>query len=114
MRKLVVDKDVQFTVQPASNSGRDYGLVFLADGRSLLEVLVSEGQVRLRDDSHKGEKNALVEKLRVSEEQARNAGKGIWSTTDDGYIDARYDFPISAQSFLEEHKGSQITGEFLV
>jgi len=103
---------VQFSItQTVPNTNRDLGIVTLADGRSLLEVLVSEGQVKLRDDAQKIENDVLVDKLRKYEDQARSAGMGVWNTTDDGHIDARYELPSSPQDFLEEHKGKQIAGE---
>jgi len=112
----VVGKEVQFNVlYTVAAITREYGLITLPDGRSLVETLVSEGIVKLRDDAGKRddqtENDTLVEKLRIFEDQARSAQKGVWNTSDDGQIDVKYEPPENPQAFLEEHKEHEIDGK---
>lgn len=113
LRKLAVGKEVQFNIlYSVGTANREHGLVTLPDGSSLLETLVSEGMVKLREDAAKrsdqGEDGPFVEKLRIYEDQAQTAQKGQWSTDDDGLIDAQYDSPRDPHAFLEEHKEKHI------
>lgn len=98
-----------------SPAGREYGLVTLPDGTSLVEVLVNEGVVKVRDDAGKHSEQAghepLIEMLRIYEEQAKDAQKGTWNQEDDGLIDSTFESPSNPQEFLEEHKGRPIDGE---
>lgn len=68
--------------------------------------------VKLRDDAGKrddqSESEALLENLRALESNARMEGKGIWSTTEDGRIESRYENPSEPLEFLEKYKGKPI------
>ncbi|KAI5808391.1 hypothetical protein BZA77DRAFT_362519 [Pyronema omphalodes] len=94
---------------------REYGMIVLEDGRNLAEVLVDEGLVKVREDSAKrtgdaenSEEGILLQKLQIYEEQARDAGKGVWSRDDDGRIEAVYENPSDPAAFLEMYKGKEI------
>jgi staphylococcal nuclease domain-containing protein 1 len=101
---------VQFTIS-GSNAGREYGFITLPDGQPLLELVIAEGVVKLRDDAGKRDEHAehehLIEKLRIYEEQARDAGKGVWSYSDDGRIELKYDLEAPSK-FLDEYKGMAV------
>ena len=49
LRKMLVGKDIHFVVDyKVPNSGREYGSVWLSDGRNVTDVLLSEGLVEVR------------------------------------------------------------------
>lgn len=85
IRTLLVGKVVQFNVlyNIPTPSSRDYGTVTLSDGRQLLELVVGEGWVKLRDDAGKKEDTTqgteLLEKLRTLEDKAKAESKGLWN-----------------------------------
>ena len=87
---------------------REFGLVNLPDGQSVVEILVHEGTVKLRDDASKNASDpaseTVVEKLRVFEQQARDAGKGVWSSADDGVIATNYETPENTSDLLAQFK----------
>lgn len=117
-RKLVVGKEVKFTtLYQVPTTGREYGTVVLSTGQSLIELALAEGMVRLREDTGKREdqpeSEALLEKLRGLESNARSEGKGMWSITEDGRIDSRYETPSEPLEFLEKYKGKPINGKIL-
>ncbi|GAM85623.1 hypothetical protein ANO11243_036300 [Dothideomycetidae sp. 11243] len=87
LRTLCVGKVVQFSVlyNIPTPSSRDYGIVTLQDGRQLLDLVVSEGWVKLRDDAGKKEDSPqgieLLEKLQTLESKAKSESKGLWSSS---------------------------------
>lgn len=113
LRKLIVGKEVQFGLLYTSN--RDYGLITLHSGESVVELLVSEGWAKVREEAGKREEeeelSILIEKLKLLQDRAKLAGKGLWSTTDDGRIETG-DGPLSdPQEFLEQWKGKRVEGK---
>lgn len=112
LRKLAVDKEVQFLkLYQAPTTGREFGTVTLLDGRSLIELALEEGMVKLRDDGKRDDlpdNEATMEKLRLLENKARMEGKGVWSVSQDGQIDSRYESPNDPVQFLENYKGKPI------
>lgn len=113
LRKLVVGKEIKFTVlYQVPNTSHEYGMVTLSTGQSLVELALAEGMVKLRDDAGRRndqpEGEALLEQLRVLESNARMEAKGMWSTTEDGRIESRYENPSDPLEFLEKHKGKPI------
>lgn len=115
LRKFIVEKEVEFKhLYTIPSTQREYGIVITKDGENLAEILVAEGMVRVREDTHKKpaaedaedtEEDILLKKLRIYESQARDAEKGVWTREDDGRIDSRYENPSDPQAFLEAHKG---------
>lgn len=71
--------------------------------------------VKLRDDAgehdDQPESEALLEQLKVLESNAKAEGKGVWSTTEDGRIESRYENPSEPLEFLEKYKGKPINCE---
>lgn len=94
-------------------------MVLLPDGESLLEKAVSDGWVKIREDSGKRENQpdseAMIEKLKALESTARTEGKGIWDTSDDGVIESKNESPPASEAvaFLEKYKERAIAGELM-
>lgn len=113
LRKMVVGKLVQFQVlYTIPNTKREYGVVFLQDGRKLPEEMIGEGWLKLREDAGRKEdsEQALqqLDKLRLLEATARSEDKGLWQPSG-GRIDVQHDMG-DAQSFLESWKGKTADG----
>lgn len=80
---MVVGKNIQFSVLYAiPNTKREYGVIFLNDGRRLPEEMVKDGWLKLREDAGRKEdsEEALqqLDKLRLLEATARSEDKGLW------------------------------------
>lgn len=113
LRKLVVGKHVQFLVlYQIPNTLRDYGIVFLNDGRQLPEEMVKEGWLKLREDAGRKEdsEEALqqLDKLRLLEATARSEDKGLWAPSG-GRIEIQHDMG-NTQAFLDTYKGKTVDG----
>ncbi|KAL3422368.1 tudor domain-containing protein [Phlyctema vagabunda] len=113
LRKMVVGRNVQFQVlYTIPNTKREYGIVFLNDGRRLPEEMIQEGWLKLRDDAGRKEDSPeaiqQLEKLRVLEASARVEDKGLHGTTG-GHIDVQHSMGDSAE-FLEKFKGKSVDG----
>jgi staphylococcal nuclease domain-containing protein 1 len=113
LRKMVVGKNVQFQVlYTIPNTKREYGVVFLNDGRRLPEMMIEEGWLKLREDAGRKEdsEEALqqLDKLRLLEATARSEDKGLWQTSG-GRINVQHDMG-DAQKFLDTWKGKTIDG----
>jgi staphylococcal nuclease domain-containing protein 1 len=112
-----VGKDVQFSVQyTVSNMTppRENGTVFLP-GINVLENVVSEGWVKLREPGKKEkseEEESLLSKLKGLEDSAKSSGKGIWTSEGKGKVDVTHDITGKEKEFLEEWKGKDIDGNF--
>lgn len=104
---------MKFTVlYQVPTTNREYGMVTLSTGQSLVELALAEGMVKLRDDAGKHddqpESEVLLEQLKALESNARTEGKGVWSSTEDGRIESRYENPSEPLVFLETYKGKPI------
>ncbi|KAF0295232.1 Nuclease domain-containing protein 1 [Amphibalanus amphitrite] len=79
LRKKLVGKEVLFTIETSTNTGREYGHVYLgndiATGENVIETLVSEGLVQVRRDNLRDSAAKLIE----LEDNAKAAGKGKWA-----------------------------------
>ncbi|KAI5279627.1 hypothetical protein KEM52_004319, partial [Ascosphaera acerosa] len=87
LRQLLVGRIVQFSVlYTVPTSNREYGIVVLPNSpgpKTLPELCVAEGWVRLREDASRrepanDETAAYLDKLAALESQAKAAGKGVW------------------------------------
>jgi staphylococcal nuclease domain-containing protein 1 len=88
LRKMVVGKNIQFSVlYSVPNTKREYGVVFLNDGRKLPEEMVKEGWLKLREDAGRKEDTEeslqQLSKLRMLEATARSEDKGLWAPRSD-------------------------------
>jgi len=84
LRKKLVGKEVVFTVEykvPAS--GREYGILYsgkdAATGENMVEGLVSEGLVSVRQEGNRSSPELV--KLQELETAAKSAGKGKWAAS---------------------------------
>jgi staphylococcal nuclease domain-containing protein 1 len=116
LRKLLVGKDVQFSVSytiSTMNPPRENGIVFLP-GTNVVESALSEGWVKLRESGKKDkseDEEVLLAKLKGFEDQAKGDGKGIWSS-ESGKVDVKHDASGKEKEFLEQWKGKDIDGIF--
>ena len=113
LRKMVVGKHIQFSVlYSIPNTKREYGIVFLNDGRKLPEAMVEEGWLKLREDAGRKEdtQEALehLSKLRLLEATARSEDKGLWAPSAIR-INVQHDMGDS-QAFLDTWKGKTVDG----
>jgi staphylococcal nuclease domain-containing protein 1 len=117
LRKLLVGKDVQFSVSYTISTmtpPRENGNLFLP-GTNVLESAISEGWVKLRESGKKDkseEEEALLAKLKGLEDQAKSAGKGVWSSENNGKIEVKHDVSGKEKELLEQLKGKDVDGIF--
>ena len=91
---------------------RENGIVHLP-GTNVLESAIAEGWVKLRETGKKDkseEEESLIAKLKGFEDQAKSAGKGVWSSENNGKIEAKQDISGKEKEFLEQWKGKDIDG----
>nr|CAG4646827.1 EOG090X01F7 [Megafenestra aurita] len=84
LRKKLVGKEVVFTVEyKVPSSGREYGFLYLgkdaATGENVIESLVSEGLVTVRQEGIRG--STELARLAELESAAKTAGKGKWASS---------------------------------
>jgi staphylococcal nuclease domain-containing protein 1 len=91
---------------------RENGVVFLPS-INVLENALSEGWVKLREQSGKKERSeeeeAVISKLRGLEEQAKTEGKGAWATGG-GKVEMKPDIAGKEKEFFEQWKGKDLDG----
>jgi len=113
LRQMVVGKNVQFQVlYTIPNTKREYGIVFLNDGRRLPEEMVKLGWLKLRDDAGRKEdsEEALkqLDELRLLEAKARADDLGLWQPSG-GRIEVQHDMG-NPQEFIDTWKGKTVDG----
>ncbi|KAL2062404.1 hypothetical protein VTL71DRAFT_6670 [Oculimacula yallundae] len=113
LRELLVGKVVQFSVLYAiPNTKREYGVIYLNDGRKLPEEMVKNGWLKLREDAGRKEdsEEALqqLDQLRLLEAKARADDLGLWSPNSNR-IDVQHDMG-DAPAWLEKYKGQTLDG----
>uniref|UniRef100_A0A2P2MH02 Ribonuclease n=2 Tax=Rhizophora mucronata TaxID=61149 RepID=A0A2P2MH02_RHIMU len=83
LRKLCIGQEVTFKVDYSVPSiGREFGSVFLTDGRNVALLVVSQGWAKVREQGQqKGEASPYLPELLRLEEQAKQQGLGRWSKT---------------------------------
>lgn len=113
LRKMLVGKNVQFQVlYTIPNTKREYGIVFMNDGRRFPEEMVKIGWLKLRDDAGRKEdtEEALrqLDELRLLEAKARADDLGLWQR-DHERIDVQHDMG-NPEEFLETYKGQTVDG----
>ncbi|KAK4295717.1 hypothetical protein Pmani_031744 [Petrolisthes manimaculis] len=108
LRKKVIGKEVLFTVETKTPTGREYGAIYLgkdvSSGENLTELMVSEGLVTVRRESIRGESSRLVE----LEEAARSQGKGKWAGNDVDHVRNVKWTCENMRSFVDKAKGNPI------
>lgn len=113
LRELLVGKVVQFSVlYTIPNTKREYGVIYLNDGRKLPEEMVKNGWLKLREDAGRKEdsEEALqqLDQLRLLEAKARSDDLGLWSPTSNR-IEVQHDMG-DAQAWLDKYKGQTLDG----
>ncbi len=113
LRELLVGKTVQFSVlYTIPNTKREYGVVYLNDGRKLPEEMVKQGWLKLREDAGRKEdsEEALqqLDQLRLLEAKARSDDLGLWNPSL-GRIEVQHDMG-DAPAWLEKYKGQTLDG----
>ncbi|CAL3970936.1 unnamed protein product [Diplocarpon coronariae] len=113
LRELLVGKTVQFSVlYTIPNTKREYGIVYLNDGRKLPEEMVKLGWLKLREDAGRKEdsEEALqqLDQLHLFEAKARSDDLGLWSPNL-GRIEVQHDMG-NAPAWLEKYKGQTLDG----
>ncbi|TAQ89184.1 hypothetical protein B7494_g2470 [Chlorociboria aeruginascens] len=113
LRKLLVGKNVQFQLlYVIPTTKREYGIVYLNDGRKLPEEMIKEGWLKLREDAGRKEDTEeaaqQLDNLRLLEATARSEDKGLWAPSG-GHIDVQHDMG-DPQAFLEQWKGKTVDG----
>ena len=92
---------------------RDYGIVSLQNGQNLLDIIVGEGWVRLRDDAGKKEDTPhgteLLERLQALEARAKADEKGLWGSTVQ-LIENTHELS-DVKAFAEEWNGQPLEGQ---
>ena len=115
IRKLCVGKTILFKVlysipQKTGGSSRDYGIVYLANGQQLPDLVLQEGWAKLRDDADRKAESPpaaeLLEKLQALEAHAKADEKGVWSSKSKTVHSTR-ELP-DPKAFVEEHRGQAI------
>lgn len=115
IRKQCVGKTVRFQTlyvipQKTGGASREYGIVQLANGQQLPDLIVQEGWAKLRDDADRKAESPqaaeLLEKLQALEAHARADEKGVWSSKPRQIQNIR-EIP-DAKAFAEQHKGEAI------
>ncbi|KAI7509927.1 hypothetical protein KC316_g21915, partial [Hortaea werneckii] len=112
---MCVGKMVQFKVlyvipQKVGGANREYGIVQLANGQQLPDLIVQEGWAKLRDDAErKAESPAaaeLLEKLQALEAHAKADEKGLWAVKPKQIQNVR-EIP-DTKAFVESHKAGSV------
>lgn len=91
---------------------RENGIVHLP-GTNVLESAISEGWVKLRESGKKDkseEEETLLAKLKGLEEQAKSAGKGVWSPDNNGKVEVKNEITGKEKEFFEQWKGKDADG----
>ncbi|KAJ8007204.1 hypothetical protein DPEC_G00115110 [Dallia pectoralis] len=81
LRKMLIGKEVCFTVEVKTVLGREYGMVYLGrdtTGENIAESLVKEGLANVRREGIRGN-NPDQARLCDLEDQAKASKKGLWA-----------------------------------
>lgn len=97
LRQLCIGKDVTFRVEYTVPSiGREFGSVFLGD-KNVAKLIVEQGWAKVREQGQqKGEASPYLAELLLLEEQAKQGGRGRWTTEPGALGKAVRDVPSSA------------------
>ena len=117
LRELLVGKVIQFQVVYTIPTGakREYGTIKLPGFNAQLpDISIQEGWSKVREEAGKRgdeseETQGLLDRLRALEALARDAGKGVWGSSDKGVIDTSYELS-NGQALVEKYRGQQLEG----
>jgi staphylococcal nuclease domain-containing protein 1 len=113
LRELLVGKLVHFNIlYQIPNTKREYGIVFLQDGRRIPEEMLKAGWLKLREDAGRKEDSPeavqQLDHLRLLEATAKSEEKGLWQPGG-ARIDVQHDMG-DPKAFIEEWKGKTVDG----
>lgn len=117
LRELLVGKVIQFEVVYTIPTGakREYGTIKLPGFNAQLpDISIQEGWSKVREEAGKRgdeteENQALLDRLRALEALARDAGKGVWGSSDQGLVDTSYEL-TNGKALVEKYRGQQLEG----
>lgn len=101
LRQLLIGKEIKFSVDYKTPNGKEFGDVQSPIFMSLIEYLVEQGQVKLKDNI---EESDFVNNLRALEAKAESKGLGVWGnrpniemiTLDESLIKKTQSAPITS------------------
>ncbi|KAJ9060508.1 hypothetical protein DSO57_1030164 [Entomophthora muscae] len=103
LRRLLVGKEVGFTIHHSTPSGREYGSV-VVEGKDVVELCVGEGWCTVREENRYSDEDAeMVEELKALQSKAKDEEKGIWSK-DVQPANILSNFPEEPRAFLNKYK----------
>ena len=109
---MAIGKIIQFNVlySVPTPAKRDYGVFKLQTGETFPEVSISEGWVKLRNDSankaDSQESKDILSKAESEEEKAKASSKGVWASSG-GRIENAFEVS-NPQELVERRKGKRI------
>ncbi|XP_042886728.1 staphylococcal nuclease domain-containing protein 1-like isoform X2 [Penaeus japonicus] len=107
LRKKVIGKEVLFTVETKTPTGREYGAIYIgkdiASAENVTETMVSEGLVMVRRESIRGES-----RLMDLEDTAKSQGKGRWAGGDAQHVRNIKWACDNMRSFVDKARGKPI------
>lgn len=107
LRKKVIGKEVLFTVETKTSTGREYGAIYvgkdISSAENITETMVSEGLVMVRRESIRGESRLLD-----LEDTAKSQGKGRWAGGDAQHVRNIKWTCDNMRSFVDKARGKPI------
>ncbi|XP_047478957.1 staphylococcal nuclease domain-containing protein 1-like isoform X1 [Penaeus chinensis] len=107
LRKKVIGKEVLFTVETKTPTGREYGAIYIGkdigSAENVTETMVSEGLVMVRRESIRGES-----RLMDLEDTAKSQGKGRWAGGDAQHVRNIKWTCDNMRSFVDKARGKPI------
>lgn len=100
VRRLLIGKDVRFTVVYKIPSGREFGDVLGPGFESLQKVLLESGWARLRDNFDEEQESDLYASFPLTEANARQNGFGVWNPL----ITAEKEVPLTSDLVFQLQK----------
>lgn len=102
-----IGKEVTFTVHYTTSSGREFGNASI-EGKDLVRESIAEGWTSLREDARYNEEDLeLVEELKILQEAAKGANKGIWNKKEKP-VQLINSYPEDLRQFLNQFKGKKL------
>ncbi|PVZ96848.1 hypothetical protein BB558_004166 [Smittium angustum] len=118
LRKLLVGKTVGFEKRYSTNSGRDYGRVFVEGKKDVAKLLVENGWAKVSEQaknrhnkdaaSEENSDDQIVSELIKAEQSAESAKFGIWKGNNAGCIKRKAEFDQNETQFLKDVKGKPL------
>lgn len=113
LRELIVGKTVQFAIlYTIPNTKREYGIVYLNDGRKLPEAMIKLGWLKLREDAGRKEDSEEahqhLKQLKDLEKVAHAEHLGLWNP-EISSIEVQHDMG-NAKAWMEKYKGQTLDG----